>query len=174
MAIRNWFSRPLLSFQQLVTTHCCCAGAALACTHQRRTTLITPHSSYLIVTHVVEQVQLHRFFIGASSISLARTQHQKIRLQLHTCHTSLTLMLLNRDSCTGFSLAPQASVWLTRITQKPHLYLHTRHTSLSLMLLNRCSWRRCWLEATSSATALHAKMEQPTFCTARASRRVCG
>ena len=117
MAIRNWFSRPLLSFQQLVTTHCCCAGAALACTHQRRTTLITPHSSYLIVTHVVEQVQLHRFFIGASSISLARTQHQKIRLQLHTCHTSLSLMLLNRDSCTGFSLAPQASVWLTRITK---------------------------------------------------------
>jgi len=117
MAIRNWFSRPLLSFQQLVTTHCCCAGAALACTHQRRTTLITPHSSYLIVTHVVEQVQLHRFFIGASSISLARTQHQKIRLQLHTCHTSLSLMLLNRCSCTAFSLAPRASVWLTRITE---------------------------------------------------------
>jgi len=47
------------------------------------------------------------------------------------------------------------------------------HTSLSLMLLNRCSWRRWWQPAVSSATALHAKMEHPTFCTARASSLAC-
>jgi len=35
---------------------------------------------YLIDTHVVEQGQLHRFFIGASSISLAHTHHPKTTL----------------------------------------------------------------------------------------------